>query len=106
MIYFIHDKQSGAVKIGYAADPQKRLAELQTGCPNGLELIRTLHGQRREEKEVHRRLKRFRHRGEWFAANAGPLNAAIAEMRRLAAEEREMRRRGIWGRLMAWLTRA
>lgn len=68
MIYFILDESSGFLKIGMANDPASRLALLQVGNPNRLELVGTLPGGRREELELHRRFAVFRGLGEWFRA--------------------------------------
>lgn len=42
MVYVLHDKESGYVKIGSAKDPQRRLATLQTGNPHELIILRTI----------------------------------------------------------------
>lgn len=68
MIYFIHDRLSHAVKIGTADDPQKRLRLLQCGCPNPLELLAVLPGDRHDEEELHHRWRAVRLGGEWFRA--------------------------------------
>ena len=58
------------VKVGCAADPHKRLKQLQVGSPNTL----SLHGviksdnMKFDEKAMHRELQRFHHQGEWFYA--------------------------------------
>lgn len=64
MIYFI--KCNNYVKIGRSIDPKRRLADLQTGNPFKLTLIRTLNEKDFEESTLHKKFNRFRVRGEWF----------------------------------------
>lgn len=67
MIYFIRGKQSGLVKIGYTGgDGQSRLAQLQTGSPEELELVATVDGGLDVEKRYHDMFATSRTRGEWF----------------------------------------
>lgn len=66
LIYFIQAELSGAVKIGYGKDPEKRKAELQVGNHERLRLITTCEGSWREERWLHDRLKTHHIRGEWF----------------------------------------
>lgn len=61
------------MKIGYAADPIKRLGGLQTGSPAKLELVGAYRFYRSDfaklvERRVHDTLKKRGHRlhGEWF----------------------------------------
>jgi hypothetical protein len=68
-IYFAQAKTLGFIKIGAAADVVGRLKEIQTGCPDEVELlgvIRDLDCALRREGELHRRFAKSRHRGEWF----------------------------------------
>lgn len=80
-VYFIRNTRSGAVKIGSATDPRKRLVGLQTGCPDTLELVGAIPGGRVQEKAMHRMFKQFRLRGEWFRAEP----TLVQEIRRLLA---------------------
>jgi hypothetical protein len=66
VIYFIQSGKSDLVKIGYAADPQTRLRQLQCGNPEPLRLIATKDGEKDAEGQWHRRLAHLRVRGEWF----------------------------------------
>jgi hypothetical protein len=55
------------VKIGWCAgDVQKRRAELQTGCPDLLEIIVTFPGTRADEATLHADFAALRGVGEWF----------------------------------------
>lgn len=65
-VYAIHAKGTRRVKIGYSVEPEKRLNELQTGCPYSLILIGVRPGTVELERTIHRRLKPLRLEGEWF----------------------------------------
>lgn len=63
-IYFV---QAGEfIKIGWALDPHKRIAHMQTGSAYEFKLLGLMHGSLIEEKIVHKRFSAFRVRGEWF----------------------------------------
>ena len=71
MIYAIgsgdpHRKFQYFVKLGKAQDPQKRLNDLQVGCPRSLELLATIDLDDKDELFVHEAFKNLRVRGEWF----------------------------------------
>lgn len=66
MIYFVREELSGRVKIGYAADPAKRVAELATGSPGPLVLMGTVPGERQEEATLHAHFAQWRRHREWF----------------------------------------
>jgi hypothetical protein len=53
VIYFIHDTVSGAIKIGHAWNPSKRLSTLQISTPNKLILLGSIPGTKRVEQMVH-----------------------------------------------------
>ena len=62
------------VKIGYAKDPMKRLADMQVACPFTLELVGTLEAKslanaRELEKRAHEAFAALHVRGEWFDYN-------------------------------------
>jgi predicted GIY-YIG superfamily endonuclease len=59
------------VKIGYAKNPSRRLAELQTGSPGELYIFEqiaklTLKEARAVERKAHEHFKDRRLKGEWF----------------------------------------
>ena len=70
-IYFIRCGKKGPIKIGYAKDVEKRMADLQIGNPYQLFLIAAVpvksmaHGKQ-VEKWLHQRFKTQHIRGEWF----------------------------------------
>lgn len=65
-VYFIEAEDTEFFKIGCSMDPRQRLMELQTASPFNLQLVATLVGGARKEKEIHSLFKLDRYRGEWF----------------------------------------
>lgn len=68
-VYFIQAQDSLAIKIGYAVDVEKRLAALQTGCPEELVVVGSLEGTVIDEKSLHAKFSLDHIRGEWFRAS-------------------------------------
>lgn len=69
MVYFIHNRRAGTVKIGVAWNPVKRMADLQVANADELRLLGCIAALEPDEIELHRRFSRFRIRGEWFQAH-------------------------------------
>jgi hypothetical protein len=66
-IYFIQAIEGGLIKIGLAADPKKRLAAMQAGCPIQLRVLGLIHGADLfAERRLHRLFTADRRHGEWF----------------------------------------
>jgi hypothetical protein len=65
-VYFIQAKTGGPIKIGYTHNVIARLDGLQVGNPEELRIVATVPGGAKEEAAIHRRLRRYRIRGEWF----------------------------------------
>ena len=65
-LYFIQSDNTGSIKIGRSIDPEKRLKDLQTGNPNKLKLIQVIENKGYLEKPLHKELKQFKIRLEWF----------------------------------------
>ncbi len=64
-VYFIGD--GGFVKIGFTANLEKRLKQLQTGHRTPLYVLATIPGgTRNTERLLHEELKQHRGNGEWF----------------------------------------
>ena len=60
-IYFIGSLESGTVKIGKSNNPEKRLAELQTGNPHKLVLYGVIENVSQElENRLHQILDHIR----------------------------------------------
>lgn len=66
-VYFIRAQTLGLIKIGVAGDLDKRLAGLQCGSPDKLEVIGTIVGENKLERELHKRFAHLRQHGEWFS---------------------------------------
>lgn len=81
-VYFVKPKHlGGPIKIGYAKDPGKRLADLQVGSFHELEILAAVESDDAAalERRLHKKLKNFWHRGEWFAG-APEVYRAIMEL--------------------------
>lgn len=81
MIYFI--KAGEYIKIGHTTVPvETRISQLQTGCPEKIELLFCVEGGLRFEKKLHRFYKKYHTHGEWFKMNP-PTDDDIFEIRML-----------------------
>ena len=65
-IYIIQAKNGGPIKIGIAIHPRMRLKDLQIGNPNELQIIKLIEGGIKEERELHRKFKKYQLTNEWF----------------------------------------
>lgn len=79
-VYFIGG-EVGAIKIGLAIDPKKRLQSLQCGSPIPLRILAVTPGDKKEEYLYHLRLRQHRLHGEWFERHPD----VLSEIERLAA---------------------
>lgn len=67
MIYFIHAPERKRVKIGFTNwKVQRRLATLQSSCPEKLYLLACMEGTVVEERALHQQFHQYRDGGEWF----------------------------------------
>lgn len=83
-VYFVQAGPGGPIKIGFAANVEKRIAELQTGCPHKLSLLATENSEdaRGREAELHEQFAALRiDRSEWFRWSP-ELGEAIVEAAR------------------------
>jgi Meiotically up-regulated gene 113 len=78
-VYVIGATGHDAVKIGWAADPRRRLRDLQIGCPLELTLLWAFPTAdvTAVEAALHRKFNANWLRGEWF--DLGPDGALIAQ---------------------------
>jgi hypothetical protein len=65
-VYFAQLGDGGPIKIGVAKNPRKRIAGMQTACPQPLRCLATIPGDASRERELHRRFAPHRLRREWF----------------------------------------
>lgn len=67
MIYFIQAGNEG-IKIGRTIlNVERRIVDMQVGCPIELVLLGTVKGNKEREIELHEKFKKFRLRGEWYS---------------------------------------
>lgn len=70
-VYFIRSEGGvGPVKIGCAANPVKRLTQLQAASPAKLEIVASAEGGFDAERYLHRQFSSQRLHGEWFDVTA------------------------------------
>lgn len=68
--------RTGAIKIGRSSNVELRRRSIQTSCPYTVRTILVLPEQGHQERDLQRRLKRFRTRqysGEWFEEAGLPM---------------------------------
>ncbi len=65
-ITYIFSSSNGMFKIGCTNNIQQRLAAIQVGNPNFIEVYATLYGGKEIEKKLHEQLAEHRVSGEWF----------------------------------------
>lgn len=65
-VYFIRSGDSGPIKIGHSINPDARIWGLQAATHLPLRVVTTIVGDKKLEKTLHRKFRRFRIRGEWF----------------------------------------
>lgn len=66
MIYFIKAEETPYIKIGYTEDVYRRMVKMQADCPLKLIVLKTVEGDRKYEKLLHKKFAAFHYRGEWF----------------------------------------
>ncbi len=72
-LYVIQMAVTGDFKVGRTSNLERRVSEIQTGCPYPLRVLLLAPGQGHREKSLHRRLRAHRCRnqsGEWFLEGA------------------------------------
>jgi hypothetical protein len=65
-VYFIQAKSGGPIKIGVTTDIQDRRKALQSSHPEELVVLAHRPGDEVSEMALHRKLTRYRLKGEWF----------------------------------------
>lgn len=90
MLYLIGYQDAGTyhIKIGIAANPQRRLKQLQTGNSHRLSVLRAIGcvEPRRVELGLHRQFRHYRKSGEWFELTAPALEHLERVIDRLSGE--------------------
>jgi hypothetical protein len=66
----------GTVKLGWSADPMRRLAKMKSDCPSHLRLLGLIAATLDQEGELHSLFVPWRVRGEWYRLE-GPVLAFV-----------------------------
>jgi hypothetical protein len=64
-VYFALSPSAKEVKIGVSTNPPNRIKERQVARPD-IELLVTISGGRKLERQLHQRFRKFHIAGEWF----------------------------------------
>lgn len=80
-VYVIHEEGTALYKIGRSWSPWNRRKQLQEGAGRPLHLLREMYHYDclTLERELHKRYKKYRVRGEWFALPSSILQALLEE---------------------------
>lgn len=70
LCYVVQAGDDGPIKVGSAAEPEKRMKALQHTCPYPLRIVRTYPGGYKTERELHAKLAHLTVLGEWFRPEA------------------------------------
>jgi len=66
MIYFIKAGNLNQIKIGYSKNPKARFYAINLSSPINLQLIKTIQGEKDNEKNIHKKFSHIKVKGEWF----------------------------------------
>lgn len=80
--YFILNPDTGRIKIGQSANPEKRKQSLETGAGTGLELWGYTSDPAYTEADLHDRLAVHRCQGEWFESHPEVIATAVEALGR------------------------
>jgi len=69
-VYFIQCKITRNVKIGFSADPERRLKYIQPNSPTKLSIAHSVRGTLETEWYTHIRYAEYRLHNEWFTEEA------------------------------------
>lgn len=71
-VYAIRETETGRIKLGISRDPDARMAQLQVGNSQQLELVAVRRAVNRfdDERLLHSKAAAYKIRGEWFHAGA------------------------------------
>lgn len=65
-IYVIGNLNFGLIKIGFSKNPERRKKGIQTGCPFEVSVLVTFEGDKKTEKMLHHKYRKYNTSGEWF----------------------------------------
>lgn len=78
-VYIIQDLKSRNIKIGTSKDFETRFKTLQSSCGSKLAILLIFEGGRVTESVYHKRFKKHRLHGEWFAPHIDVIMELIEE---------------------------
>lgn len=67
-VYFLLDRVTCEIKIGYSTNLEQRVRDLCRERGRNLELLGSIRAGRHVEKMFHRRFAPYRRQGEWFSS--------------------------------------
>lgn len=65
-IYFVEAIGAGRIKIGFSANPEKRIRGLTTSSAHELKTLKVIEGELAQERAIHRQFAHLRTHLEWF----------------------------------------
>ena len=65
-IYLVKSKRYNFWKLGYTKNIKNRIKNLEQGCPFRLHLVYAIEASQSEEKKLHKSLKDYQIKGEWY----------------------------------------
>lgn len=87
-VYAISDGR-GRVKVGWSAQPWRRLAKIASDCPSTPSLLGVVVATRGQEAELHRLLRPWQVTREWFSLE-GPVAHFVALLRPFESERKRV----------------
>lgn len=105
-VYFVRPVGRRFVKVGHGCPIVSRIADIQCGSPEPLEILLLVPGGRSLERECHRALYGCGYRGEWFRdcevlrELIGQLSACTGEFQQVAKRFAEDRLREFRARVV------
>lgn len=92
------------IKIGWTTNPTARLRSLRACCPVSIRFLTYIPGDKKMERQLHRRFSSLKFHGEWFS-RGDELMAFIDSLPSRPLESRKDRERRIgeeaWQRILA-----
>lgn len=66
VVYAVRAGERGPIKLGRTGNLERRVAELQVGCPDDLVVLLSIPADPEDESWLLQRFTSSRRRGEWF----------------------------------------
>ena len=91
-VYFVEEIDGDYIKIGLSKRPDERLQALQRFNGRALRVTMAIRGDYAVEREIHKRFKHIRGKGEWFKATK-ELKEFISDLHAVEFAGRDMLKR-------------